>query len=544
MILIVDNYDSFTYNIYQYIGGMCREIRVVRNDAFSVEEILAEPPRAIIISPGPGYPKDAGRCVELIRAAAGKIPILGVCLGFQAIVEAMGGKIVPARELMHGKTCSINFDTDCPLFEGLPKVSEAARYHSLAADKDLPKTLTVAASAPDGEIMAVYHYGRKLYGVQFHPESIMTGAGKRILRNFLKIAGIAVPEIAELPKGKETEELKPYLKKVIDLNNLSEDEAFSAMNSIMSGHATNAQIGSFLTALRMKGETTAEITGFARAMRGKALPMEPLSGTIDIVGTGGDLAHTFNISTTSAFVAAAAGARVSKHGNRSVSSLSGSADVLESLGVRIDISPEQALECLKITGLCFMFAPVFHKSMRFAASPRKEIGVRSVFNILGPLANPAKAEYMLLGVYDEAIMEQMAVVLKNLGVKKALVVHGRDGLDEATVTGPTEICEIEAAGGGRIAKYSVSPGDLGLGTARPADLVGGSARDNANITQNILRGEKGPKRDIVLLNSAAALYASGVAEDMKKGVEMAREAIDSGKALKKLEEVAETTNRL
>ncbi|GHU50250.1 bifunctional protein TrpGD [Clostridia bacterium] len=539
MILIIDNYDSFTYNLYQYVGEMANdEILVIRNDAKTLEEIHALAPTVIIISPGPGYPKDAGLTIPVVREFAGKTPILGVCLGFQGIVEAFGGKIIKAKTLMHGKSCSANLDLSCSLFEGLPSAAVVARYHSLAAEpSSLPSVLKVTATAPDGEIMAVAHNEYPLYGVQFHPESIMTNFGKKILRNFLSQAGISLrPDNNTEIKA---DALKPYIQKVVVSENLSESEALDAMDNIMSGNATNAQIGSFLTAMRMKGETTEEITGFAKSMRGKALAMEELKNTIDIVGTGGDLARTFNISTTSAFVVAAAGVRVSKHGNRSVSSLSGSADVLEALGVKIDISPEQAIACLNETNLCFMFAPVFHKSMRFAAPPRKEIGVRSVFNILGPLTNPAKAEYMLLGVYDSAIMEQMANVLGNLGVKRALVVHGKDGLDEVTVTGRTEICEIDDTG--RITKYEISPEDFGLPLYKPSDLVGGNAKDNAKILLNILNGEKGAKRDTVVMNSAAAIFTAGAVPTFEDALSLAQKTIDSGAAYEKLQQVIRVT---
>jgi anthranilate synthase/phosphoribosyltransferase len=542
VILLIDNYDSFTYNLYQLMGELYPNIKVRRNDAVTIAEIEEMNPQAIIISPGPGYPKDAGISNEAIKYFAGKIPILGVCLGFQGIVEVMGGEIVHAKSLMHGKVSEIKIDTRDALFKNLPEKIEAARYHSLAAKADLPANLKVTAQAPDGEVMAVSHIEHKLYGVQFHPESVMTSCGRVILRNFLEDAG--VENLKPLPaadtNAPDAEALKPYISKIITAENLSEDEAKAAMDSIMGGNATNAQIGSFLTAMRMKGETVEEITGFAKSMRGKASHMAKLTDTVDIVGTGGDLAHTFNISTTSVFVAAACGARVSKHGNRSVSSLSGSADVLEALGVKINMPPEEALRCLDETGMCFMFAPVFHSSMRYAGAPRKEIGVRSVFNILGPLANPAGAEYMLLGVYDKNLIEPMALVLKNLGIKKALVIHGEDGLDEVTVTGKTEICEVER---NKIIKYSIHPSDFGLDVYNSPELTGGSAQENAKILKNVLLGERGAKRDIVILNSAAALFALGKCFDINHGVKIAANAIDSGKAYEKLEKLIEFTNK-
>lgn len=539
MILLIDNYDSFTYNLYQYIGEMYTDIEVYRNDAISIDEIKEKNPAGIILSPGPGRPESAGICLDVINEFKGKTPILGVCLGYQSIVQALGGTIVHAKTLVHGKADDIKLDNKSALFLSMPDKIKGARYHSLAAGE--VRNLKVTAKSGDGEIMAVE--GDKLYGVQFHPESILTEYGRHILKNFLNIAGLEIAEDIEekySPKQK-SDGLKPYLQRVIDSKDLTQEQAREAMNHIMSGNATNAQIGSFMTAMRMKGETIDEITGFARTLRDKAAYMEKQEGTLDIVGTGGDLAKTFNISTASAIVAAASGVKVSKHGNRSVSSLSGSADVLEALGVKIDITSQQALKCLRRTDLCFMFAPVFHKSMKFAASPRKEIGVRSVFNILGPLSNPAKADYMLLGVYDRSLIETVALVLRNLGVQKALVVYGSDGLDEVTLTGETEVCEID---GNKLLKYNISPEDYGLNLCSPNNLTGGLAEENAEILLNILKGEKGAKRDIVVLNSACAIYCAGKAAGIEEGVRIAQEALDSGKALSKLEELIKVSNEL
>ena len=545
MILIIDNYDSFTYNLYQYVGEIYQDVVVFRNDAITLEEIEKMAPEAIIISPGPGYPKDSGISMAVIEKFSPSIPILGVCLGHQGIIEINGGKIVHAKQLMHGKMSVVTLDNESPLFENIPKKVQVGRYHSLSADEaTFPESLKIIGRDDDGEIMAVAHKEYPVYGVQFHPESIITKFGRRMVRNFLtNIAGVSVMEDTERDTLEKLDKnrLKPYISKVIDSENLTEEEATKAMDFIMSDLATDAQIGSFLTALRMKGETIEEITGFAKSMRKKALKMPETHDCLDIVGTGGDMAKTFNISTTTSFIAAAAGAKVAKHGNRSVSSLSGSADVLESLGVRIDLSPEEAVKCLEEVGVCFMFAPAFHSSMRFAASPRKEIGVRSVFNILGPLSNPAAAEYMLLGVYDEELLEVMAKVLKNLGISHALVVHGEDGLDEISLSGITHICEVDD---GKIIKYDVSPESLGIEAASLDEVVGGTAQENSEILLNILKGEKGPKRDIVLLNTAAALFAARIAPSLTDGIKLAEEAIDSGKALEKLEELVRVSNSI
>lgn len=310
---------------------------------------------------------------------------------------------------------------------------------------------------------------------------------------------------------------------------LTEDEASAAMKTIMSGDATAAQIAGFIVALRVKGESVEEITGLARAARAFATPI-PISEPrrlLDVVGTGGDGTGTFNISTLSAIVAAACGARVAKHGNRAASSLCGSADVLEALGVEIDLAPEQAARCLAETGITFLFAPVYHPSFRFAALPRRELGIRTVFNILGPLCNPAGAGRQALGVADAGLAAAMADVLARLGVERALVFHSADGMDELSTSGPSRVIEVLE---GRRQEYELDPGELGLAEAPIEAVRGGSAEDNARIAREVLDGAEGPRRDIVLLNTAAALRAAGIAEGWREGIEMAAGAIDSGRA--------------
>ncbi len=545
MILIIDNYDSFVYNLYQYIGTMYEDVIVKRNDEITIDEIKVMEPEAIIISPGPGYPKDAGISKQVVKEFAAMTPILGVCLGHQAIGEVFGGQIIHAKVPVHGKKSDIHIDTQSKLFKGLPDTLAVGRYHSLVVNIDnLPECFKVIALSKDEEIMAIEHQEYKVYGLQFHPESILTEHGKRILKNFIKdIVGIQTKEDESEETVAVTERniLKPYIKKVILGEDLLREEAQGAMNCIMSGGATDAQIASLLTALSIKGETVEEITGFAKVMREKSNLVKHIDDVLDIVGTGGDMAATFNISTTSAFVVAGTGVKVAKHGNRSVSSRSGSADVLEKLGVKIDISVEKAEKCLEEIGICFMFAPCFHKSMRYAAAPRREIGVRSVFNILGPLANPAYAEYILLGVYDKNLLEVMAKVLMNLGVKSAVVAHGSDGLDEVTVCGPTLICELND---NKLIKYEIIPEQFSINTAQGEVLVGGNAKENAQITLDILQGKMGPRRDIVLLNSAVALYSARKVKSINEGIELAEKSIDSGAAMQKLNELIKYTNAI
>jgi anthranilate phosphoribosyltransferase len=328
--------------------------------------------------------------------------------------------------------------------------------------------------------------------------------------------------------------IKEAIAQLVDGHALTMDEASTVMEEIMEGSATPAQFGSFVTALRLNGETVEEIAGLARTMRLKALQVKMNEPVVDTCGTGGDARGTFNISTTAAFVAAACGLKVAKHGNRAMSSRCGSADVLEALGVKIDLNPEQVRKCLEKVGIGFMLAPVFHPAMKFAAAPRKEVGIRTVFNILGPLTNPASAKAQVLGVPKKDLTEKMAAVLKMLDCEHALVVHGEDGLDEITVTGKTFIAELKD---GKIHSYEITPEEVGLSRSKPESLQGGTARDNAELLRSILSGKKGPQRDIVLMNAAAALIAGDKAADFKEGIALANTAIDSGKALQKMEDL-------
>jgi len=335
--------------------------------------------------------------------------------------------------------------------------------------------------------------------------------------------------------------IKEAINLVVSGISLSETEMAECMREIMEGKTTDAQIGSFLTALRVKGETVDEITGAAHVMRDKAAKIKAPEGVLDTCGTGGDMSHTFNVSTTVALVLAAAGVPVAKHGNKAVSSKSGSADVLEALGVRIDLAPERVEQCLFETGFGFLFAPLFHPAMKYAIGPRREMGIRTIFNILGPITNPAGAKRQILGVFAGKLTETLATVLGNLGAEDAMVVHGEDGLDEITITDGTRVSRFAH---GKVENFVFSPEDFGLNRGRREDLIGGDNRENAQITFRILQGEKGAKRDIVLINAAAALMVAGTSSDMKTAVSLAQEAIDSGSALKKLEEIKKVSNSL
>jgi anthranilate phosphoribosyltransferase len=327
--------------------------------------------------------------------------------------------------------------------------------------------------------------------------------------------------------------IKEALKSVVERSDLSEQAAWAAMGEVMDGQATPAQIAALVTALRMKGETSSEIAGFARAMRERAQRITPRAEVlIDVVGTGGDRLSTFNISTTTAFVVAAAGGYVAKHGNRAVSRLSGAADVLEALGVQIQIPPEAVRRSIEDIGIGFMFAPIYHAAMKHAVGPRKEIGIRTVFNILGPLTNPANANYLVVGTYDPALTEIMATVLGEMGARRALVVHGLDGIDEVSTVGPTRISELRD---GRVRTSTLTPEDLGLPQGPASAIVGGRPEENAAITTAVLQGERSPRRDIVVANAAAALMAAELASTWAEGIQLAQRALDNGAAYEKLE---------
>ena len=336
--------------------------------------------------------------------------------------------------------------------------------------------------------------------------------------------------------------IKEAIIKIVNKENLSFDEAYTVMNEIMNGETTPTQNAAFLAALSTKSEkaeTTGEIAGCAKAMREHATPVDTDFDLFEIVGTGGDNAGSFNISTTSAIVAAAGGMKVSKHGNRAASSKCGTADCLEALGVNIDEDPAKCRKLLEKVGICFFFAQKYHNSMKYVGAIRKELGFRTVFNILGPLTNPAHPKRQLLGVYDEYLIEPLAKVLMELGVKRGMVVYGMDKLDEISLSAPTKVCEIKD---GSLHTYEIKPEDFGLSRCKKEDLAGGDPKENAAITLSILNGEKGAKRDAVLLNAGAALYIGEKAKSMQEGINLAARLIDSKKALKVLEDFIKVSN--
>jgi len=529
MLVLIDNYDSFTYNLVQYFGELGAEIKVFRNDQVSIEELKRLNPTHLVISPGPGEPiKDDGISSEAIKHFTGKIPVLGVCLGHQCLGAVFGGEVKRAQRLMHGKTSKVNHNGE-GIFKNIPSPFEAMRYHSLVVYDPVPDELEVTAFTPEEEIMGLKHKQHHTYGVQFHPESILTEHGKQMLKNFL--------DLNPAPAKREEDMLKPFIAKTINRNDLTASEAEEAMNVIMTGQATPAQIGSYLTALRMKGETIDEITGSVRAMRANSVKVKlnTNESIYDIVGTGGDGAHTFNISTAAAFVLAGTGRKVAKHGNRAASSHCGSADVLSALGISLELTPEQIAKAIEEIGIGFMFAAKFHPAMKHAVGPRKEIGQRTIFNILGPLTNPASANIQLTGVFDPNLTEPMAQVLNELGSKAAMVIHGANHLDELNTTGINKISHLKD---GEVKTYELNPNDLGLASSTVQDLRGGTPDESAVMMKAILSNKlQGARRDAILLNAAAALAAE--TGDFKSALNEATASIDNGQALKKLNALIE-----
>jgi len=522
MYLLIDNYDSFTYNIYQELSGLtAEEIRVVRNDVISTDEIAALQPRGIILSPGPGNPEEAGVSVEAIRRFAGNIPILGICLGHQAIAAAFGGRIVQASQIVHGKTDRISLDGK-GLYRGIPREADFTRYHSLAVEESsLPVELEITARSLDGEIMGLRHRELLVEGVQFHPESVSSEHGGKILANFLNYR-------------RQPVDIHGLLEKVLSGEHLSKEEARGFMDELTEGNLPDSQIAAFLIALNMKGITADEIVGCALTLRDKQRSVSLSHPAVDTCGTGGDGLHTFNISSLTALTAAACGAVTAKHGNRAVSSRSGSADFYAELGVPIDMTPVQTAGMIEETGFGFLFAPIFHGAMRHAGPVRRQLGVKTIMNLLGPLVNPAGAEYQLLGLYDQRYCRIMAESAKMLGSTRVMVVHGQDGQDEMSVCAPTSVVYIDETG--RVEEFDFDPRNIGLPLYKLEDLLGGSPGENARVAEALLDGE-GPEalHAAVALNSGAVLFLYGITGSIEEGYHLASAALRSGQVRTRLD---------
>ena len=530
MILVIDNYDSFTYNVVQALQRLSGdEVKVVRSKEVTVAELEAMNPSRLVISPGPGTPADAGVSEEAIRYFAGKVPILGICLGHQAIGEAFGAHIIQAKHICHGVVEEMNLDGR-GLFRLVGTKASFTRYHSLVIDEStLSPDFEVTARSADGDIMGIRHKTLLIEGVQFHPESIASQCGDDIFRAFLNYRRENLPA-AE------------YLNQLLARKDLSEEQAALFMENLTDGDLDERVTAAMLTAMVAKGPAASEMIGCARALLKKKRPL-PLDvhGLAEIVGTGGDGKGSFNISSLSALVAASCGQPVAKHGNRAVSSKSGAADFFEALGIKIDGAPEKTAELIKKTNFGFLMAPVYHSAMRFAAPVRKALKIKTIMNILGPLLNPAGAEYEVLGVYSPDLMADYARAAKKLGAKRVMVVASKDGYDEISPCALTHVFQINDDG--KEYTYMIDPAKFGITDADEAELAGGSGADNAQLALDVLDG-KGRKtiRAAVGLNAGALLYLSGKARDIEAGYKMALAAIDTGKAKAKLDEVRAVSN--
>ena len=535
MILMIDNYDSFVFNVEQYLKEMTDdEVITIRNDAITIDDIKKMNPSKIIFSPGPKHPKDSGICLEILNNTdeLGNIPILGICLGHQAIGMNFGGEIKRLENPLHGKTSEITIlSENSVLFKNLPKKFKVMRYHSLYVD-NIPEELEVTAKSEDGVAMAVEHKSKNIFGIQFHPESIFTEYGKNMIRNFLNI------EVSETLKNNENSkntkekgnfiDMNKYLKKLQENIALTDTDFREICKIIDSKNYDIVQLGALLVLISEKSLYPESLTAFVKNILEYSTTFEDDSDMIDVCGTGGDGFKTINISTAVAFILGAMGVNVAKHGNRAISSKSGSSDVLDKLGVPLENSLANQIEKLHVKNLAFFHAPFFHKLVGEVREVRSRLGIRTVFNILGPLLHPnTKLKYQLVGIYHEPVHRLYAETLQLLGRKHALVVRGNDGLDEITICDDTRIIEVK---GEQILEYTISPESFGFKRAFHSEIEGGTPEENAEILVKILKGEeKSAKFDIVVLNAMFALYTADVVDHPAKAKDMVFEAIESGK---------------
>ena len=535
MILMIDNYDSFVFNVEQYLKEMTDdEVITVRNDAITIDDIKKMNPSKIIFSPGPKHPKDSGICLEILNNTdeLGNIPILGICLGHQAIGMNFGGEIKRLENPLHGKTSEITvLSENSVLFKNLPKKFKVMRYHSLYVD-DIPENLEVTAKSEDGVAMAVEHKSKNIFGIQFHPESIFTEYGKNMIRNFLNIEVSETLQNNENSKNTKEKgnfiDMNKYLKKLQENIALTDTDFREICKIIDSKNYDIVQLGALLVLISEKSLYPESLTAFVKNILEYSTTFEDDSDMIDVCGTGGDGFKTINISTAVAFILGAMGVNVAKHGNRAISSKSGSSDVLDKLGVPLENSLANQIEKLHVKNLAFFHAPFFHKLVGEVREVRSRLGIRTVFNILGPLLHPnTKLKYQLVGLYHEPVHRLYAETLQLLGRKHALAVRGNNGLDEITICDDTKIIEVK---GEQILEYTISPESFGFKRAFHSEIEGGTPEENAEILVKILKGEeKSAKFDIVVLNAMFALYTADVVDHPAKAKDMVLEAIESGK---------------
>lgn len=544
-ILFLDNIDSFTYNLVDQLRCSDHQVTIYRNTlpAQVIIDKLSQLENPILfLSPGPGAPSQAGCMPELLKRLKGQLPIIGICLGHQAIVESYGGLIVPAGDILHGKASLIKHDGKL-MFEGLPNPLPVARYHSLKGE-NIPTTLTVNAMF-DNIVMAVRHDHDRVYGFQFHPESILTINGAQLLNQTIEYALAAphhntqpVQAQKNIPHTPQTTEIavQPILNKLYQGEILTQVESQQLFSQIIQGKLEPTKLATAIISMKVRGEKPQEIAGAAQALLSDADPFTtPDYDFTDIVGTGGDGANSINISTASAFVAAAMGFKVAKHGNRGVSSKSGSSDVLSALGLKLNMSADTAREALDELGVCFLFAQQYHSGFRHAAPIRQQLKTRTIFNILGPLINPAKPKRILLGVYHRDLLKPIAETLCMLGYKHAMVVHGA-GMDEVAVHGTTYVAEVID---GEIDYYEVNPQDFGLEQYTLKDIEGGTPEQNRDSLTAILQGKGQTAHEAAIAVNVAMLMKLFEHNDLKANAKQAIAMMRTGKPYQLLSALAQ-----
>lgn len=523
MILLIDNYDSFVFNIKTMLNQLTNdEIAVYRNDKITLDEIKRLSPNAIILSPGPKHPKDSGICLEIFKARL-NVPVLGICLGHQALGLCFGAKIQRLKEVTHATSSQISLIAQSELFREFPKDFSVMRYHSLEV-VDLPRELEALAYTKDKVLMAMRHKDLPYFGVQFHPESYFSEYGLKIFENFLKFKGQMSQKASEKPT------LTSFITKLQDNQGLNTDDFAQICQIIASREYETVQLGALLVLITEKSLDERSLSALVSNILKYSQTFNDESEMIDIVGTGGDGFKSINVSTTTAFILGALGVKVAKHGNRAISSASGSSDVLGALKIPAFDSIAKQVKVLDEQGLTFFHAPFFHSLVGEVKEVRAKLGVRTVFNVLGPLLHPnLSLKYQLMGNYHAPVHRLLIEVLRNLGRKHALVVRGNDGMDEISICDETSIYELKD---GQIFNYTISPEQFGFKRAFHSEIVGGDAKQNAKILLDTLSGkQKGAKFDIVVLNAMFALYTANRASTPAAAKDIVLEAIHSGKVI-------------
>ncbi len=523
MILLIDNYDSFVFNIKTMLNQLTNdEIAVYRNDKITLDEIKRLSPNAIILSPGPKHPKDSGICLEIFKARL-NVPVLGICLGHQALGLCFGAKIQRLKEVAHATSSQISLIAQSELFREFPKDFSVMRYHSLEV-VDLPSELEALAYTKDKVLMAMRHKDLPYFGVQFHPESYFSEYGLKIFENFLKFKGQTSQKASEKPT------LTGFITKLQDNQGLNTDDFAQICQIIASREYEAVQLGALLVLITEKSLDERSLSALVSNILKYSQTFNDESEMIDIVGTGGDGFKSINVSTTTAFILGALGVKVAKHGNRAISSASGSSDVLSALKIPAFDSIAKQVKVLDEQGLTFFHAPFFHSLVGEVKEVRAKLGVRTVFNVLGPLLHPnLSLKYQLMGNYHAPVHKLLIEVLRNLGRKHALVVRGNDGMDEISICDETSIYELKD---GQIFNYTISPEQFGFKRAFHSEIVGGDAKQNAKILLDTLSGkQKGAKFDIVVLNAMFALYTANRVPTPAAAKDIVLEAIHSGKVI-------------